>query len=211
MKVQQAKISEVKRYSRNPRNNEGAIEKCMASISEFGWRQPIVVDSNMVIIVGDTRYQSAERLGEEYVPIHVADGLTPEQVKAYRLADNRVGEEADWDNSLLVLELGDLSAAGVDLSLTGFDEDELSDLLELDEEPGPGEGNGEGGDDDEAAVSVGGDVWLLGKHHIKCGRGSEIDVDRLVRTWQEWTGRDAELKSTGQTFDQVSRDRIAVR
>ena len=93
MQIETVGISSVIPYARNPRRNEAAISKVAASLQEFGWRQPIVVDAEMVVVAGHTRLEAARSLGMGEVPIHVATGLTPEQIKAYRLADNRVGQE----------------------------------------------------------------------------------------------------------------------
>src|SRR4029453_15961035 len=100
-----------------------------ASLKEFGFRQPIVVDEAGVIVVGHTRGKGAQKLGMTEVPVHVATGLTPEQVKAYRLCDNQVATIAEWNFDLLPLELADLQAANFDLSLLGFDRDELAGLM----------------------------------------------------------------------------------
>src|SRR2546429_1485055 len=132
LKVSAVPISKVIPYRRNPRVNEAAVEKVAESLREFGWRQPIVVDREFVIVAGHTRLLAALRLGLTEVPVHVADNLTPAQIKAYRLADNRVHEESHWDEELLKLELGDLSHMGVDLKMTGFDADELASLLSQD-------------------------------------------------------------------------------
>jgi ParB-like chromosome segregation protein Spo0J len=102
-----------------------AIDKIAASIKEFSFRQPIVVDRDGVIIAGHTRLQAAQKLGLETVPMHVAGNLTPAQVRAYRLLDNRSHEESTWDEDLLGLELLDLKDCDIDLSLTGFDLGEL--------------------------------------------------------------------------------------
>lgn len=113
-------------YARNARViPESAVGKVAASIKEFGFKQPIVVDAEGVIIAGHTRLLAAERLGLAEVPVLVADDLTPAQVKAYRLADNRTGQEATWDMELLGIELEDLAGLDIDLSLTGFDPEEL--------------------------------------------------------------------------------------
>ena len=122
-------ISSVVPYARNPRRNEAAVAKVAASLQEFGWRQPIVVDEDMVVVAGHTRLEAARTLNMEEVPIHIARGLTPEQIKAYRLADNRVGQEAEWDEELLRLELGELAAASFALDLTGFDTQEWESIL----------------------------------------------------------------------------------
>jgi len=116
-------------YERNPRSvSDEAVRKVADSIAEFGWRQPIVVDEQGEVVVGHTRLLAARRLGEAKVPVHVARGLTPEQIRAYRLADNRTNEETTWDKGLLAQELAELEAAGVDLELTAFDADEVSEL-----------------------------------------------------------------------------------
>jgi ParB-like chromosome segregation protein Spo0J len=134
MEVRLVPVDQVVPYARNPRRNQGEIAKVAASLREFGWRQPIVVDSEMTVVVGHTRLAAAISLGMTEVPIHVAAGLTPAQVKAYRLADNRVGEEAQWDAQLLQLELGDLKDESFDQVLTGFSETELTNYLHLGEE-----------------------------------------------------------------------------
>jgi ParB-like chromosome segregation protein Spo0J len=115
-------------YARNPRKNSAAVDKVAASIKEFGWRQPIVVDKENVIIAGHTRLLAAQKLGMDKVPVHVAD-LTDAQAKAYRLADNRIAEDADWDIDLLGLEIRELDDLGFELDLTGFDNTELSALM----------------------------------------------------------------------------------
>src|SRR5215213_7093202 len=100
MNIELVPIEKVVPYARNPRQNQGAVAKVAASLREFGWRQPIVVDGAMTVVVGHTRLMAARQLGMREVPVHVATGLTPAQVKAYRLADNRTHEEAEWDKDL---------------------------------------------------------------------------------------------------------------
>lgn len=128
MKIQTFPPEEVIPYARNPRVNEHAIDKVASSIKEFGFRQPIVVDKEMVIIVGHVRHQAAKRLGLKEVPVHVADNLTAEQIKAYRIADNRVGEESQWDDEFLALEFSELDTAQFDTAILGFDETEIEDI-----------------------------------------------------------------------------------
>src|SRR5512134_3126740 len=127
MKVALVDIKRVVPYARNPRKNAAAVAKVVASLKEFGWRQPIVVDSEMVIVVGHTRLLAALQLGMDKVPVHVADNLTPAQIKAYRIMDNRSHEDSEWDDSLLALELGDLKDEDFDLELTGFADEELAE------------------------------------------------------------------------------------
>jgi ParB-like chromosome segregation protein Spo0J len=125
MKIEIRPIADIKPYPNNPRINDDAVDAVASSIKEFGFRQPIVVDTEGVIICGHTRFKAAHKLGLEKVPVHVALDLTPEQIKAYRIADNKSSELADWNFDLLPIELGELQTAGFDLSLLGFDPDEL--------------------------------------------------------------------------------------
>ena len=129
LEVQLLPIDSITPYDRNPRKNETAVRKVADSIEEFGWQQPIVVDVDHVIIAGHTRLAAAWLLGHTHVPVVIADSLTPEQVRAYRLADNRTAEESEWNTELLIQELQALSDAGVDLDATGFNSDELEKLL----------------------------------------------------------------------------------
>ena len=126
MKTVQWNIDKLTPYARNPRKNDAAVDKVAASLKEFGWRQPIVVDAEGVIIAGHTRYKAARKLGMDTVPVHVADNLTPAQIKAYRIADNKVGELAEWDMELLALEIEDLKLDDYQIDLTGFDAGELT-------------------------------------------------------------------------------------
>lgn len=129
MQIEWEQISKIKEYKNNPRKNENAIDAVASSIRQFGWKQPIVVDKNGVIIAGHTRYKAAKKLGLQTVPVIVANDLTPSQVKAYRIADNKVGELAFWDDDALRLELGELANLDFDMSGFGFD-----DILEDEEE-----------------------------------------------------------------------------
>lgn len=124
-------------YARNPRQiSQAAIDKVAGSLKQFGWRQPIVVDREGVIVVGHTRLLAAQKLGLEEVPVHVALDLSDNDAKAYRLADNRVGEESQWNGSLLGLELADLRDMGADLQVLGFDGAELTRYdIERDDAP----------------------------------------------------------------------------
>ena len=135
MKIEILPIISITPYARNPRRNEGVpVSKVKASIKEFGWQQPIVVDKDMTIVVGHTRYLAALELGMTEVPVHIADQLTPNQIRAYRIADNKTATFSDWDIDLLALEFDDLKAEGFDLDLTGFDADELAGI-DLNSEP----------------------------------------------------------------------------
>ncbi len=129
MKIEQWDIDRVRPYEKNPRRNDKAVQAVAESIREFGFRQPIVVDGDGVIVVGHTRYKAALKLGLKTVPVHVAADLTPQQARAYRLADNRTAENAEWDVDLLPIELGELRDEGFDLKLAGFSDKELAEYL----------------------------------------------------------------------------------
>ncbi len=123
-------------YANNPRNNDGeAVDKVAASIHEYGFNVPIVIDKDNVIIAGHTRYKAANKLKYKKVPCIRAEHLSPAQVKAYRLADNKVAEYSSWDDDMLALELEQLQELDFELDLTGFEDDEISKLLDLEEEP----------------------------------------------------------------------------
>ncbi len=162
-------------YARNARKiSDAAVAKVAASIKEFGFRQPIVVDAEGVVVAGHTRLLAARRLGLTTVPVHVAANLSPAQIKAYRLMDNRSHEEAEWDLELLPLELEDLKALEFDLGLTGFNDEELGRLLAY----------GHTGLTDENAVpavpenpvSKPGDVWVLGNHRLVSGDCTNLAI-----------------------------------
>lgn len=119
MKVFNRDIGSIRPYGNNPRNNDNAVGAVANSIKEFGFQQPIVIDKDGVIIVGHTRFKAAKDLGLSEVPVVIADGLTEEQVKAYRLADNKTNELASWDFELLDRELEDIF--DIDMSAFGFD------------------------------------------------------------------------------------------
>src|SRR5712692_8736066 len=130
MRIEERPINNIRPYEKNPRLNDEAVSAVAASIREFGFRQPIVVDEQGEIIGGHTRYKAALELGLEKVPVHVATGLTPAQIKAYRLADNQTASLSQWDYDLLPLELAELQKMNVDLDVTGFSAEEVLRLLE---------------------------------------------------------------------------------
>jgi DNA modification methylase len=169
-------------YARNPRKNAAAVATVAASLKEFGWRQPIVVDEEMVILAGHTRLEAARQIGLSTAPVHIARGLTPAQARAYRLMDNRASENAEWDEALLGLELGDLQGEGFDLGLTGFADDELNRLLAgLGDERDAREGEDEIPETPVDPVSRPGDLWLLGPHRLLCGDSTvATDVERVL-------------------------------
>lgn len=129
LNVEDWPLARVIPYHQNPRINVGAVAKVAASLKRFGWRQPLVVDADGVLIVGHTRRLAALSLGWVRAPVHVAADMPPADVKAYRLADNRTGEEAEWDDALLGLEFAELRGMDFDLGLTGFEPTEIKDFL----------------------------------------------------------------------------------
>jgi DNA modification methylase len=187
MKIEMWLTIKIIPFTRNARKiPQQAIDKVAASIQEFSFRQPIVVDKDGVIVCGHTRWLAAQKLGLEQVPVHVAENLTPAQVRSYRLLDNRSHEETSWDEEMLGLELLDLKGMGIDLDLTGFDMSEIDDLLsgievgltDVDAVP----------EVPEKPASMPGDVWVLDKHRLLCGDATnKIDVDHVLE------GRQADM------------------
>lgn len=121
MNIVQIKITDLIPYDKNPRKNDGAVKYVAESIKQFGFKVPIIIDKNNVIVAGHTRYKAAKKLGFDEVPCIIADDLTDEQIKAFRLADNKVAEKAEWDFNLLPAELEDLF--DFDMTVFGFEED----------------------------------------------------------------------------------------
>ena len=180
MKIELWPISRVKPYFRNPRVNDHAVDAVAASIREFGFRQPIVVDAEGVIIIGHTRWKAALKLGLEKVPVHVAKDLSPEKVRALRIADNKTHELSDWDFELLGVEVTELLNADFDISVLGFSDEEIQDLFQAEVQDGLCDPDDVPAPPDEATTQLG-DIILLGDHRLLCGDSSKpADVDRLL-------------------------------
>jgi DNA modification methylase len=181
MKIEIVDINTIKPYENNPRKlKDSAIEKVAKSIKEFGFRQPIVVDKEKIIVVGHTRYRASKKLGLTNVPITIADNLTPEQINAYRIADNRTNEEAEWDIELLKSELKDLQLKDFDLDLTAFDEDQLNNFL-FEEKDGLTDEDAVPEAPEEPITKLG-DIWKLGNHRLMCGDSTILnDIDKLTQ------------------------------
>jgi len=130
--MQYLEIDKIVPYARNPRKNQD-IDKVASSIKEYGFQQPLVLDKDNIIIVGHTRFSAAKKLGLKKIPCLIADKLTNAQVKAYRIADNRVAEESKWDNELLNLELIELQKDNIDLENLGFESAELEKIFANDD------------------------------------------------------------------------------
>ena len=181
MQIEYLNTEELIPYANNPRNNDGeAVDRVAASIKEYGFKSPIIIDKDNVIVAGHTRHKAAKKLNLETVPVIKADDLTPAQIKAFRLADNRVSEYATWDNDLLAIELEGLQDLDFDLDLTGFEDFEIEGLLSDGEEP-------EVEDDDyEVELPVDpkaklGDIYKLGNHYLMCGDSTDIEaVEKLT-------------------------------
>ncbi|MBI5724291.1 MAG: ParB N-terminal domain-containing protein [Planctomycetes bacterium] len=175
MQIELREISSIRPYEKNPRVNDGAVDAVMASLKQFGFRQPIVVDADGIIICGHTRFKAALKLGLAKVPVHVAKDLTPDQVRAYRLADNKTAELAEWDMDLLPIELRDLQQANFDLSKLGFDEEELAKLLDGDVKDGLCDPDDVPAPPDEP-ITKPGDLCLLGAYSVcpHCGEVNDL-------------------------------------
>ncbi|MGE0805094.1 MAG: site-specific DNA-methyltransferase [Burkholderiaceae bacterium] len=184
LNVDYRKVETLIPYARNPRTHSDAqVAKIAASIVEYGWTSPVLVDGDNGVIAGHGRLAAARKLGLDEVPVIELGHLTPAQKRAYVISDNRLALDAGWDEELLALELAELSDAGYDLALTGFDESEIDALL-ADETTG-GDGEQEEGGDDAAddvpetppvPVSRAGDVWALGPHRLFCGDAADAKV-----------------------------------
>ena len=174
-------LGELIPYARNPRTHSDAqVAQIAASIREFGWTNPVLVDGANGIIAGHGRVLAARKLGLERVPVIELAHMSEAQKRAYVLADNQLALNAGWDEALLRLELADLSELGFDLGLIGFGAGELERLL-------AGEGRTGLTEDDEApalpeqAVTRPGDLWVLGEHRLLCGDATVLaDVERVL-------------------------------
>ena len=177
MKIFDKKLNEIKPYEKNPRKNDASVPLVAKSIEEFGFKVPIVIDKDGTIVCGHTRYKAAKRLNLETVPCIVADDLTEAQIKAFRLADNKVGDASEWDMPLLSEELADLGE--FDMTDLGFEDTDLEDpeidnILEdsFDDKPR---------DHNEPTRVHRGDVWILGKHRLMCGDSTNAaDIEKLM-------------------------------
>lgn len=170
MRIVEKKIDALKPYEQNPRCNDNAVESVAASIREFGFKVPLVIDKDGIIVAGHTRHKAAKLLGLDKVPCIVADDLTPEQIKAFRLADNKVGELATWDTKLEFLELSELDKIGFDMSMFGFEPIQSTDRGEIVEDAAPEP------DTTKPAVTKRGDIWQLGRHRLICGDSTNADT-----------------------------------
>lgn len=174
MEIIEKKLEELKPYENNPRKNDEAVEYVANSIKEFGFKVPIIIDKNGVIIAGHTRYKASQQLGLEKVPCIIADDLTEEQIKAFRLADNKVSEKAEWNFDLLeqeIAEIQNIDMSMFDFDLSSLDTEEEKEIIE-DEVP----------EIPEEPKAKYGDIYQLGNHRLMCGDSTkEEDVIKLIK------------------------------
>lgn len=162
-------IDELVPYENNPRDNARAVKAVAESIKQFGWKVPVVIDKDDIIVAGHTRVLGARLLGINEIPCIIADDLTPDQVRAFRLADNKTAELADWNMEKLNLELAQLS--DFDMAAFGFEElDDTGDVEEPDDDP-----DAMANEIKEPTTQLG-DVWQLGRHRLICGDSTDSDV-----------------------------------
>ena len=185
MNIQNIKTQDIKPYTKNPRKNDEAIRVVKRSIKEFGFQQPLVIDKDKEIIVGHTRYEAAKKLGFDELPCVVAEKLSEEQIKAYRIMDNKSSEFSGWNTDLLTKEIIELIEVDYDLAFTGFTQKELKEMDVVFDLEDLGE-QGHTDEDDipevqQKTVSQYGDVWILGEHRLVCGDAtSKEDVEKLM-------------------------------
>lgn len=181
MKITQKKVTELIPYVNNSRtHSDEQVAQIAASIKEFGWTNPILVDGSNGIIAGHGRLLAARKLGYKEVPTIELSELTETQKKAYIIADNRLALNAGWDNEMLTIELNDLLADGFALEMLGFDPKELSALLEPEVIEGLTDEDAVPDVPDEPKTKLG-DIYQLGNHRLMCGDSTSIDaVDKLM-------------------------------
>lgn len=180
-KVERWDITKLVPYARNSRtHSDEQIGQIAASIKEWGWTTPVLVDESGSIIAGHGRTLAAQRLKMTEVPVIVAEGWSDAKKRAYIIADNKLALNAGWDNELLALEIGELGDLGFDLELTGFTDEEIAALMPVEIEPGLT-------DPDDApavqenSITVPGDVWIMGKHRLLCGDSTSVsDMEKLI-------------------------------
>jgi site-specific DNA-methyltransferase (adenine-specific) len=167
-------LQDLKPYEKNPRViSEKAINAVVESIREFGFKNPILVTADKVIIAGHTRRLAAEKLGLETVPVIVCDDLSEQQIQALRLADNKTAEFSEWDSELLEAEL--LEVTDLDMELFGFDSPDYNSDVEVSEDDFDEES-----DEIKSRVQTG-EIWVLGEHRLMCGDSSNMeDVSKLM-------------------------------
>lgn len=195
-KVEKRTVSSLIPFAKNSRtHSDEQVAQIAASIKEWGWTTPILIDTDGQIIAGHGRLMAARKLGMEEVPVMIADGWTGSQKRAYVIADNKLALNAGWDNELLSLELNDLKDIGFDIELTGFSLDELADLTPIEIEEGLTDEDAVPEIPEEPITKLG-DIWILGNHRLMCGDSTSIDaVEKLM------DGKKADLTFTSPPYN----------
>lgn len=180
MIIEMRPLESITPYDRNPRQNDAAVDAVARSITDYGFRQPIVLDRDGVIVVGHTRYKAAMKLGLKVVPVHVAAELTEAQARSYRIADNATASIATWDDELLPAELRDLASLDNDIKALGFSPEELAQWLPQDPASGLTDPDAVPEPPAEASTKPG-DLYILGEHRLLCGDSADAaHVDALM-------------------------------
>ena len=176
-KIEQWPTDKLVPYARNARtHSDSQVAQIAASIAEFGFTNPILAGSDGVIVAGHGRLAAAQKLGIAIVPVVILDHLTPTQRRALVIADNRIAENAGWDEAMLQVELADLQGDDFDLSLTGFDADALADLLAGEETTSDGQTDEDSVPDADTSITRPGDVWICGNHRVICGDSTDAST-----------------------------------
>ena len=218
-RIELVSVDAIAPYERNPRtHSESQVDQIAASITRFGFTNPILVDSQSGIVAGHGRLLAAKKLSLEYVPIIRLDHLSDEERRAYIIADNQLALNAGWDEDLLASEIAALSVEGFDLDLLGFDDAELAELLDVQNDAEVTQPAAP----DPDPVSRVGDVWRISSRRVYVARpsGKKIDAgagytfepdpafaDALVRQFQRLTGSDAVLDGDGRRFSELEQVR----
>lgn len=185
-KIEMRNVSEMVPYANNSRTHSPQqVDQIAASINEWGWTMPVLIDEKGMLIAGHGRIMAAQKLGIEQVPTMTATGWTEAQKKAYVIADNKLALNADWNMELLNLEMQELQELDFDLELTGFDEDEIASITPLEIEAGLTDEDAVPELQDEPVTKTG-DVWVLDKHRLMCGDSTSIDALDILMNGAEW-------------------------
>ena len=200
MKLIELSIDEIIPYENNPRKNDNAVDKVAESIKEFGFKVPIIIDKKNIIIAGHTRYKAAKKLDIKKVPVITAEDLTEEQVKAFRIMDNKASEFATWDYEALLEEMENLKLEDYNLELTGFDFNEIEGIMDKYNPKEVEEDSNfnieEQLESIEKPKSQKGDIWLLGENRLLCGDSTvKEDVVKLMN------GRKANMVFTDPPYN----------
>jgi hypothetical protein len=198
-------ISALKTSPRNSRtHSKRQIRKIADSIEVFGFTNPILITGENRIIAGHGRFAAAKLLGMDRIPTIRLEALSPDHIRAYVLADNRLAEKAGWDKAILAIELQHLiTIVSLDVTVTGFDLAEIELLVE----PANDKRGGVGRVKSASSISKSGDIWLLGEHRIVCGSSPEprsyAAIDVVIQSWQKNTGERAIHAASGKCFDEA--------